>query len=225
MADSFGQILPLAIGVAISPVPIIGVIVMLATPRARSNGPGFLLGWVLGLALVGTFVLVVSGGAGADAGDQPADWTNVLKLVLGLLLLVFAFRQWHGRPREGEEATMPGWMQSVDRFTTGRSVALGVALSAVNPKNFILTAGAAAVIAETGYSATSQAVALIAFVVIASLGVGIPVAIYFFMGDRSERILGDLKSWMTAHNAAIMTVLLLVIGAKLIGDAISGFAV
>jgi len=211
--------------VAISPVPIIGVIVMLATPRARSNGPGFLLGWVVGLAVLGTVVLLVSGGAGADAGDQPAEWTYALKLVLGLLLLVVAFRQWRNRPRQGEETAMPGWMESVDRFTTGRSVALGVALSAINPKNFVLTAGAAASIAQTGYSATSQAVALAAFVVIASLGVGVPLAIYFFAGDRSERILADLKSWMSFHNAAIMAVLCLVIGAKLIGDAISGFAV
>lgn len=225
MADSFGQILPFAIGVAISPVPIIGVILMLATPRARSNGPGFLLGWMLGLAVLGAVVLLVSAGAGADAGNQPADWVDVLKLVLGLLLVLVAFRQWHNRPHDGEERAMPAWMTSVDRFTTGRSVALGVALAAINPKNFVLTVGAAAAIAQTGYSTTSQAVALAAFVVIASLGVGIPVAIYFFMAERSERILGEMKSWMIRHNVAIMTVLCLIIGAKLIGDAISGFAV
>ncbi|MCB0828682.1 MAG: GAP family protein [Solirubrobacterales bacterium] len=225
MADSFGQILPYAIGVAISPVPIIGVILMLATPQARSNGPAFLLGWVVGLALLGTVVLLVSGGGGADAGDNPANWTYVLKLLLGLLLLVVAFRQWHGRPREGEPGSMPSWMEAVDRFTTGRSVALAVALSAVNPKNFALTVGAAASIAATGYSATAQAVGLVAFVVIASVGVAIPLAIYFLAGDRSGRMLSELRSWMSLHNAAIMAVLCLIIGAKLIGDAISGFAV
>lgn len=225
MADSFGQILPFAIGVAISPIPIIGVIVMLATPRARSNGPGFLLGWVVGLVVVGLVVLLVSAGAGADAGDQPADWTYALKLALGLLLFMVAFRQWQKRPRAGEEAGMPQWMQSVDHFTTGRSVALGVALSAINPKNLILTVGAAGAIAQTGYAEASQAVALLAFVVIASLGVAIPLAIYFLMGDRAELILADLKSWMTLHNAAIIAVLCLIIGAKLVGDAISGLAV
>jgi hypothetical protein len=30
---------------------------MLATPRARSNGPAFIAGWILGLAVVGTLVL------------------------------------------------------------------------------------------------------------------------------------------------------------------------
>ena len=50
------------------------------------------------------------------------------------------------------------------------------------------------------------------------------MAIYFALGARAERVLDDLKSWMAAHNAAIMAVLCLVIGAKLIGDAITGLS-
>ncbi len=50
------------------------------------------------------------------------------------------------------------------------------------------------------------------------------MAIAFAMGDRSRGMLDDLRAWLAHHNAAIMTVLLLVIGVKLIGDAISGFA-
>jgi len=41
---------------------------------------------------------------------------------------------------------------------------------------------------------------------------------------EEQEQLDDLKAWMGAHNAAIMAVLLLVIGAKLIGDAVSGFS-
>jgi Sap, sulfolipid-1-addressing protein len=50
------------------------------------------------------------------------------------------------------------------------------------------------------------------------------VAIYFLMGARAEHVLDELKRWMASHNAAIMAVLCLVIGAKLIGDGISGLA-
>ena len=59
------------------------------------------------------------------------------------------------------------------------------------------------------------------FAVIATIGVGAPVGIYFAMGNRSQDILGRLKDWMGQHNAVIMSVLCLIIGAKLIGDAIS----
>ena len=224
MADAIGQVLSFGVGVAISPVPIIAVVLMLGTPRARVNGPAFVLGWVVGLAVVGTIVLVAAGGAGATEDEEPATWVGVLKLVLGVLLVLVALKQWRGRPRAGEEAAMPKWMQTIDRFTPTRSMAIAVALSAINPKNLLLTVGAAAAIAQTGADTGEQAVALAVFVLVGTLGPGLPVAIYFALGARATHILDELKLWMGANNAAIMAVLCLVIGAKLIGDGISGLA-
>jgi threonine/homoserine/homoserine lactone efflux protein len=221
MQEAIGQVLSLGVGVAISPVPIIAVVLMLATPRARSNGPAFLLGWLAGLALVGTVVLLVSSGANASSDDGPASWVGVLKLVLGLLLLGLAIKQWRGRPRASEEAALPKWMQTIDTFGPGKALGFGVLLSGVNPKNLLLTVAAAAAIAQTGIDAAEQAIALAVFVVIGTLGVGAPVVLYFTLGERSRRLLDGLKRWMAAHNAAIMAVLLLVIGAKLLGDGIA----
>jgi threonine/homoserine/homoserine lactone efflux protein len=221
MAEAIGQVLSLGVGVALSPVPIIAVVLMLGTPRARANGPAFLLGWVIGLALAGTVILLVSSGADASEDGDPATWVGVLKLVLGVLLLLVAARTWQVRPRGDREAELPKWMEAIDRFTASRSIGFGALLSGVNPKNLVLTVGAAAAIAQTGIPAGEQAVALAVFIVVATLGPGIPVAMYFLMGDRAERLLGELKGWMAAHNAAIMAVLCLLIAVKLIGDGIS----
>ncbi len=223
MSEAIGQTLPFAVAIALSPIPIIGVVLMLGTPRARRNGPAFVLGWIFGLAVVGAVILLVSGGADASEGGGPSDWVNVLKLVLGIGLLLIALKQWRGRPRAGEEAALPGWMTTVDHFRAPRAAALAVALSAVNPKNLVLIIGAAAAIAQTGISSGDQAVALAVFVAIATLGPAIPVAIYFAMGERSKRILEELRAWMAHNNAVIMAVLCLLIAAKLIGDGISGF--
>ena len=125
---------------------------MLATPRARSNGPAFLAGWVGGLVVVGTVVLLVASGAEAAEAGQPANWVNVLKLVLGAGLLLLAAKQWRGRPKAGTDAALPAWMSAVDHFTATRSAALGVALAAINPKNLILVVGAASAIARSGCS-------------------------------------------------------------------------
>ena len=222
MGQAIGQTLPFAIGIALSPIPIIGVVLMLSTPRAGPNGIAFLLGWVLGLAAVATAVLLISNGAGASEGGGPADWVSGLKLALGLGLLAVATKTWGGRPRPGEEAKLPGWMESVDHFGPQRALGLGIALSALNPKNLILVLGAAAAIAEVGLDAGQDAVALAVFVALATLGPGIPVAIHLTMGERSERLLGDLRAWMARHNAAIMAVICLVIAAKLVGDGIGG---
>jgi threonine/homoserine/homoserine lactone efflux protein len=221
MADAIGQVLSLGVGVALSPVPIIAVVLMLGTPRARVNGPAFLFGWIAGLAVVGTIVLLVAGGADASEDQQPADWVGVVKIVLGVLLALVAVRQWRGRPRAGEQAAMPKWMQAIDGFTPTRSMGIAAVLAAVNPKNLLLTVGAGAAIAQTGAGAGDQAVALAVFVLIGTLGPGLPVAIYFLAGRRAGHVLDELKTWMAANNTAIMAVLCLVIGVKLIGDGIS----
>jgi threonine/homoserine/homoserine lactone efflux protein len=221
MQEAIGQVLSLGVGVALSPIPIIAVVLMLATPRAGSNGPAFVLGWVVGLALLGTIVLLVSSGADANDDGGPATWVSVLKIVLGLLLVALAVKQWRGRPRGDAEPELPKWMRTIDQFTPGRALAIGAAFAAVNPKNTLLAIGAAAAIAGTGASTGAQAVALAVFVLIATLGVGAPVAIYFALGERSRTLLDDLKTWMGHNNTAIMAVLCLVIGAKLLGDGIA----
>jgi threonine/homoserine/homoserine lactone efflux protein len=224
MGQAIGQILAFAVGVAISPLPIIGVVLILATPSARANGPAFLLGWVLGLALLGTVVLLVSSGANASSGGEPAKWVSVLKLVLGALLLLAALKQWRGRPTGDEQGQLPKWMQAIDAFGAAKSFGMGALLAAVNPKNFLMTIAAGAAIAQTGIAAGQQAGTLAIFILIASIGVGAPVVIFFALGDRSVKMLADLKDWMSGNNMAIMAVLLLVIGAKLIGDGITGLS-
>jgi threonine/homoserine/homoserine lactone efflux protein len=224
VGEAIGQVLSLGVGVALSPVPIIAVVLMLGTAGARANGPAFVLGWVTGLAIVGTIVLLAASGADASESGEPATWVDVLELVLGCLLVLLAVKQWRGRPREGDEAALPKWMQRIDTFGPGKALAMGALLSGVNPKNLLLTLGAASAIAQTGIDTGQQAVALAVFVAIGTLGPGLPVAIYFALGARAKRVLDDLELWMAAHNAAIMAVLCLVIGAKLIGDALAGLA-
>ena len=131
-------------------------------------------------------------------------------------------RQVRGRPREGEEAPLPKWMGALDRFKPGQALGSGAVLAGANPKNLLLAVGGAAAIAQTGIPAGQQAIAYAVFAVIGTLGVGAPVGMYFAMGKRSAELLGRLKDWMGQHNAVIMAVLCLVIGAKLVGDAIGG---
>ena len=222
MGEAIGQSLPLAVGVALSPVPIIAVVLMLTTPRARANGPAFVLGWLAGLGVVGAIVLALAGPGGASENGQPAAWVSWLKLLLGLLVLVVAVRQFRGRPREGQQAPLPKWMGALDRFNPGQALGGGAVLAGANPKNLLLAVAGAAAIVQTGIPASQQAIAYAVFALIGTLGVGTPVGIYVAMGKRSAELLGPLKDWMGQHNAVTMAVLCLVIGAKLVGDALSG---
>jgi threonine/homoserine/homoserine lactone efflux protein len=221
VAEAIGDVLPLAVAVAVSPIPIIAVVLILASVRARVNGPAFVVGCVLGLAAIGAIVLLAAGGADASEDGEPATWVSVLKLVLGALLLLVAVRQWRSRPRAGEHPARPGWMDAIDAFTPVKSFAFGV-LAAVNPKNLVLAVAAAAAIAQTGIPGDEQAIAYAVFTVIGIVGVAAPVAIFFALGERSREPLDRLGDWMGQNNAVIMAVILLVIGAKLLGDGIAG---
>jgi hypothetical protein len=224
MGEAIGQSLSLAVGVALSPVPIIAVILTLVTPQARVNGPAFVVGWLVGLAVVGAIVLLVAGPGDASENGEPATWVNFLKLVLGALLVLVALKEWRGRPHEGDEAATPKWMGAIDSFSPPKAAGAGAVLAGVYPKTLLLAIGGAAAIAQTGIPGGEQAIAYAVFALIGTVGVGAPVVIYFALGDRAGPILDRLKAWMAQHNAVIMAVLCLVIGAKLIGDAIAGFS-
>lgn len=223
MGEAVGQVLPMAVGVALSPLPIIAVILMLVTRRARVNGPMFVIGWVIGLAVIGILVIGVIGGAVGGSGDT-ATWILWLEAILGALLLLVAARQFKGRPHDGETAPTPAWMGAIDAFTPIKALGAAALLSGLNPKNLLLAVGAAASIAQTGLPTSEQAIAYTVFALIATVGVATPVVIYFALGDRAPAVLGRMKSWMGQHNAVIMAVLCLIIGVKLIGQALAGLS-
>ncbi|MCL2533981.1 MAG: GAP family protein [Nocardiaceae bacterium] len=223
MGTAIGDVLPLAIGVAISPIPIIATILMLLTPRAGSTATAFLAGWVLGIA-VGYAVFVVIGSAidlSSSSDGNPV--TATIRLVLGLLLLGLALKQWRSRPAPGEEPTMPAWLAAMDKVTPGKALALGFGLSAVNPKNLLMIVGAAVAVTQLGVSGGSIVVTGIVFTVLAASTVAVPVIGYFTMRERATAWLNGLKTWLTANNAAVMSVLLLVIGVSLLGKGIGGY--
>jgi hypothetical protein len=206
--------------VAISPVPIIAVILMLFSQRARVNGPVFLLGWVAALAVVGGVAYTVSDAGDASTSTTASDTISWGKIVLGVLFLLLALRQWRSRPAPGAEPELPKWMAGVDTLTPVKALGLGLLLAGLNPKNLFLTLGAAAGLAQLGLSTGDAVVSLVVFVLLASLTIAGPVVYYLVGGSRATAKLDELKSWLGAHNAAVMTVLFLVFGVDLIAKGL-----
>src|SRR5215212_8168184 len=119
--QGISEVLPFAIGIAISPVPIIAVILILFSNRARVNGPSFLLGWVLGLAAVSTIVYVIADAADAATDSTTSDSISWGKIVLGVLLLGLARRNFTNRPAPGQTAELPKWISSVETISPVRA--------------------------------------------------------------------------------------------------------
>jgi threonine/homoserine/homoserine lactone efflux protein len=223
MGSAIGDMLPLAVGVAISPIPIIAAILMLLSPKARGTSVGFLVGWLLGI-LVGVvlFTLLASVIPKADSsGSKPV--AGVIKIILGVLLLLLAVRQFRGRPQHGEEAAMPKWMGAIDSMTPGRGLVLGFALAAVNPKNLLMSMGAGLTLGSLSLPIAQDVIAIAIFTVVASCSVAVPVIAYLLAQDRMARPLQALRGWLVQNNRVVMAILLLVIGVVMIGKGIGSF--
>lgn len=224
MGGVIGDILPLAIVVAFSPVPIIAVILVLFSARARTNGPAFLVGWIVGLAALGAIVLALSDAGDLSGDTGPSTTAGVVQLILGGLLLLAAVRQWRSGPAPGEEAVMPKFLTGVDSLTPVRAVGTGLLLSAVNPKNMLLTIGAAVTIGQAGLTTGQQIGALAIFVLLGSVAVALSVGYSLLGGEGAAARLESAKGWLTANNATVMFVLLLVLGVVLIGRGIGALS-
>ncbi|MGW0044592.1 GAP family protein [Rhodococcus sp. NPDC003348] len=223
MGTAIGDILPLALGVAISPIPIIAAILMLLTPKAGTTATSFTAGWVLGIAVGYAVLVVIASAVGLSSSSDGNATTATIKIVLGVLLLLLAAKQWKDRPAPGEDPKMPAWLAAIDKVTPGKALGLGVVLSVVNPKNLLMIVGAAVAVAQLGVSGSVLTVAGIVFTVIAASTVAVPVIAYFAARERVTGWLNNLKVWLTANNAAVMATLLLVIGVVMIGKGIGGY--
>ena len=217
-----GDILPLAIGVAMSPLAIIAVTLMLVSKRAKSNSLSFILGWILGLAVVGGigFLVAETQDFSPDSGASLA--ALVIRFAFGALLFFFAYRQWKKRPKPGRQTIVPKWLQSIDSFTPIKALGFALLFSAAKPKNLILTLAASLDIAQSTLGSVHSVMALVLFVIIASTSVAAPVVLFFVLGEKATWMLEGLKRWFMENNATIMFVLLLVFGAILIAEGING---
>jgi Sap-like sulfolipid-1-addressing protein len=220
MGQGISEVLPFAIGIAISPIPIIAIVLILFSNRATVNGLSFLLGWVLGLAVVGTAVYLFADAANAATDSTTSDTVSWGKIVLGVLLLGLARRNFAKRPTPGEPEALPKWMSTVETITPVKAIGLAIVLAVVNPKNLILAVGACAGLGQLGLSTGDAVVAIVVFVAVASLSILFAVGYELLGGDKAHQTLDHMKQWMTEHNHAVMAVLFLVFGVVLIAKGI-----
>ncbi|MEV0803986.1 GAP family protein [Kribbella sp. NPDC050281] len=216
---------PLAVAVALSPVPVIATLLMLLARRSTDTGLGFLLGWTAGIAVVTTvsalFASTSRVEARSDTSPMATDW---ILLWLGLLLLLLGIRGWSRRRRSPAVTTRPRWMDALDSFSRVRAAGLGVVLSALNPKNLAICAVAGAMIGDTSGETVEQVAAIAVFVVIATSTVALPVLSYLVARDRLRPSLDRLREWLEENSRAVVSALFVAIGLVLLAQALISLA-
>ena len=140
------QLLPLALAVCVNPLPIIAMVLVLLTPRGRINGACMLVGWLVGLAVLGVIAIVLGNHTSLYGSDGDAPLARWIQGIAGAGLVALAVQQWRARDRKEQ----PSWMASLADTSTLKTLGLGALLAAGNPKNLLLTLSAMAVVVEAG---------------------------------------------------------------------------
>jgi len=212
-----GEVLPFAVIVMVSPINIVAAILLLFSERPLLNASCYLGGFVAGLAAVVGGLTAVAGAVHLDPGSNQSRGASALLLALGAGLIVVAVRKFRGRPGPEDPSSLPGWMDGIAGFGSGRSLAVGAGVGAGNPKNIVVALGTAVAVSSAGLPVGQQVTVLAIYLVLASLGVAAPILAMLVLGDRAGTVLDGWKTWLTRNNTAMMAVIYLFFGVYLIG--------
>jgi len=205
------DVLPLALAIAASPFPIIPAILLLFTAHPRRTAGPFLAGWVGGIAAV--VVLFMALGSAVGSRDETPTWLAWTRVGLGVLLIGFGVRLWLTRK---SKTSTPSWMQTIESATPRKAMRLGILLSAANPKIVVLAAAAGVAIGTDDMAMDQTVAAVTLFTLVASCTVALPLVLYLCLGERMLAPLRSAKDWLTTHNAAVMSVVITLIGTYLL---------
>jgi Sap-like sulfolipid-1-addressing protein len=207
-----GELIPLALVVALSPVSIIpAVVLVLHTDHPRPTGLAFMAGWIVGIAaLTAVFVQVPHLVDGLDRGSP--SWAPWVRIGLGILLIALAVPRWVTRHRTTRP---PAFLDRLSRITPVGAAVIGFLLVIANPKVLVMNAAAGLIIGTSAVGATLWLAVAFYTLVAGSTVIG-PIVAYLVVGERVDRQLERMRDWMQREHAAVTAVILVVLGLLLL---------
>jgi hypothetical protein len=218
MQEVIGALLSVAVGVALSPIPIIATVLILLSRSGRQSGVAFLIGRIVGIFLVvGLFALLSDLVAMTSFGPAVA----VARIIVGLAIMALAVVRWRGRPGPAEEPELPAWMTSIGSSPPLRSARFAILISVIIPNDLLLGVGAGLTIGSAGLPMPTTAAIAVVFAIVASLSVMGPVIAFVSSPNRTRTGLMSVRDLFVKHNTAILAAVLLLFGANQIGAGIA----
>jgi hypothetical protein len=215
MWQALGGLLPIAVAVAFSSVPITVTILILLSPNRSRAALPFLVGWVTGVAAVIILGALFASALPTPPRRGPDTVTAVLLMLVGAALIVLGVIN-QRRGSQSEDAGVPHWLSRVDSF--GALVAFAVAvLLDFRPKGLLLGIAAGLALHAASVKAGEAAVLVAIYTVIATSTVVVPIVASFLAPRRVEPKLLAARDWMT-HNGRLLTSLMMfLIGVVILG--------
>lgn len=207
-----GTLLPTAVAVTLSPLPVAAVVMLLVSAHGHRPAVAFAWGWVVGL-VVGVLVLAAAAEvlpAPDAAGHDPVS--GVLTIGAGVVLLLLAAWQWARRRLPDGTPSSTRWATLLDGVGVRRAALLGVLSVVANPKNLVLSLAAGVAIGESREPAQGVVVAIVGYVFVGALAIVVPVVAVAVAPVRTAGPLAWLRRVLLRHGVVVLVVVLVVLG-------------
>lgn len=207
------SLLPYIIGSAVVPLQIIIGLLLLKSPKqgllkaiAFVTGmtiTRLLQGFIFGLVLVGSDSV-------AEDSNSKSSVLATLLLVLGILLLITAYKKWSGEA--DPDAPPPKWLTGIDQATPLKALGIGVGLPLIAAKLWVFTLSALTAIAAAKLGQPASTIAFLLFILLAESLLLLPILIRIFMPKKSKSILNRITSWLNQNNRSIVIAVSFIFG-------------
>ncbi|MFF2274292.1 GAP family protein [Agromyces sp. NPDC058126] len=219
MLEAFVHVVPIAVAVAASSVPILVTLSILLSPNGERVAWPFLTGWILGMTALAV-VCTIAAEALPRAGSprEPAQAVGIAEIVVGALIIVVAVVGRLRAPRRSSDDP-PRWLERMSRIGSGEAFALGAVLN-IRPKSLLLVIAAGLAVRGAELTGVESTVVLACFIAIGASTVAVPVVAAKLAPDRTAPRLTILREWMSRHSRSITGLILVVIGVFVIVSGI-----
>ncbi len=206
------DLLLIGLAITLEPFPVTAFILILSAEQGTRKGLAFILGWLACLIVVIAAVVLVTGGNPPKPSTVPSTAALAVKLALGIVLILFAVRQWRrmGRPRKP-----PTWLARLDRLSLWAAAGLAAFL-----QPWALVAAGAATVTQAKLSGAADYLVLMLFVLLATASF-LYLELYAALAPAAAGArLELLRKWLDTHRDQVIIVLSLLLGFWLAGKSI-----
>jgi hypothetical protein len=200
--------------ITLEPIPLTGMILVLATEGGLLKGLGYVLGWLFTLVGIVALTVLVTGGKPLIPNSNPSTGALVVKLAIGFVLVWIGYRRW-GTSGSSEPKGQPRWMAAVDRINPLTAAGLAFLL-----QPWVLVVAGVTTITQAKISTTAEWLALFAFCLLCSASY---LAMEIYAALRPAQVkstLAALLNWINSHRDQAIVFLSLGLGLYLVAKSL-----
>ena len=196
------------------------VILLLISDRGWRNGLAYATGYVSAYMLIGVSVVWVGYTVAENSSGERGNFSSILFIILGLLLLWLTQRNWRKPPSENNES--PRIFAIIDKISPPKAFGFGALVTVINFKNLAIFLSAVSVPLLSNLPLPAKMIIALLDALVFCTAVIIPVLIYVAFPEQANERLNWIKQTLERHGRPIGIVAPLLFGVIFLIRGITG---